>query len=288
MNNYQVSIIVPHYNTPDLLLRLIHSIPIRDDVEVIIVDDNSTVGLDELLLQLKKFTNIKFYKNDSGVKGAGASRNIGVKYATGRWILFADADDFFTEGLYEKISVYLQSDYDIVYFPPTSRDEKTKEPTSRHRLYEKLVNQFYEDPSQKHATEMKYGFCVPWSKLYKRELFEKNKLCFDEIMVSNDIMCMTKCAFYCRKITASNESIYCITRSEGTLTTKKKEDNFDIRVRVQIQRYLFIKEHLSRKEFHNTHVRRRTWGMIKLALRDGFGLRKVWEILVLYYQDKII
>lgn len=288
MNNYQVSIIVPHYNTPELLLRLIHSIPIRDDIEVLIVDDNSTVSLDELLQQLNDFSNVKFYKNDSGKKGAGGVRNTGLKHATGKWLLFADADDFFTEGLDEKISAYLQSDYDIVYFPPTSRDEQTKELTSRHRLYEKLVNQFYEEPSQKHLIEMKYGFCTPWSKLYKRELFEKNQLAFDEIMVSNDIMCMTKCAFYSQKISASNETIYCVTRGNDTLTTKKVERNFDIRVNVLIQRYHFLKEHLNKKEFKYTHVRRRAWGMIKIALRDGFGLRKVWDILLLYYQNRIM
>ena len=37
------SIIIPHHNTPDLLQRLLHSIPQRDDLEVIIVDDNGDV-----------------------------------------------------------------------------------------------------------------------------------------------------------------------------------------------------------------------------------------------------
>ena len=36
-----ISIIIPHYNTPSLLKRCIDSIPIREDIEVIIVDDNS-------------------------------------------------------------------------------------------------------------------------------------------------------------------------------------------------------------------------------------------------------
>ena len=36
------SIIIPHYNSPDLLLRLLKTIPVREDLEVIVVDDNST------------------------------------------------------------------------------------------------------------------------------------------------------------------------------------------------------------------------------------------------------
>lgn len=35
------TIIIPHFNTPTLLLRLIKSIPERNDLELIIVDDNS-------------------------------------------------------------------------------------------------------------------------------------------------------------------------------------------------------------------------------------------------------
>jgi glycosyltransferase involved in cell wall biosynthesis len=39
--NYNISIIVPHKNKLKLLERCLNSIPERDDIEVIIVDDNS-------------------------------------------------------------------------------------------------------------------------------------------------------------------------------------------------------------------------------------------------------
>lgn len=35
------SIIIPHKNTPDLLQRCLDSIPVCDDVQVIVVDDNN-------------------------------------------------------------------------------------------------------------------------------------------------------------------------------------------------------------------------------------------------------
>lgn len=38
---YKYSIIIPHYNIPELLQRCLDSIPERDDVQVIVVDDNS-------------------------------------------------------------------------------------------------------------------------------------------------------------------------------------------------------------------------------------------------------
>jgi glycosyltransferase involved in cell wall biosynthesis len=41
---YNYSFIIPHKNCPDLLQRCVDSIPDRDDVQVIVVDDNSDEG----------------------------------------------------------------------------------------------------------------------------------------------------------------------------------------------------------------------------------------------------
>ena len=38
--NPQFSIIIPHYNIPDLLMRCLESIPVSEDIQVIVVDDN--------------------------------------------------------------------------------------------------------------------------------------------------------------------------------------------------------------------------------------------------------
>ena len=35
------SIIIPHFDIPDLLMRCLKSIPVSEDIQVIVVDDNS-------------------------------------------------------------------------------------------------------------------------------------------------------------------------------------------------------------------------------------------------------
>lgn len=45
MDNIQLSIIIPHYNTPDSLIQLVQTIPVRRDIQILIVDDNSTVDM---------------------------------------------------------------------------------------------------------------------------------------------------------------------------------------------------------------------------------------------------
>jgi glycosyltransferase involved in cell wall biosynthesis len=41
MTDVKFSIIIPHYDIPDLLMRCLKSIPVSEDIQVIVVDDNS-------------------------------------------------------------------------------------------------------------------------------------------------------------------------------------------------------------------------------------------------------
>ena len=282
-----ISIIIPHYNMPDTLLRLIRSIPIKEEIEVLVVDDNSDISLETLLKKLELFPHVQLFQNDSGVKGAGASRNIALRKATGKWVLFADADDFYVEDFYDKLIPYLKSDYDMIYFSPISIDDKTGEESTRHVVYEEYINRYCHHPNLKNTTALKYGFCTPWSKLIRRSLLEEHGLRFDEIIVSNDIMCMTKCSYYSQKITATSETIYCITRGAGTLTSKGSEQNFDTRLEVSIRRYCFLRENLSKKEFRYTHVSRLALSKLMRVIFEHWGIRKLFAVLKLYHKYRI-
>lgn len=285
MENPVVSIIVPHFNTPDSLEHLVQSIPKREDIEVIIVDDNSTnVTIEDVKKRMEPYPMVSVYSNDSGKKGAGASRNVGLKKATGTWLLFADADDFFVENLYEKLKPYLDREYDAVYFPPTSMDVVTRQPSSRHVMYSELVHAYHDKPTERNLTEMKYLFCTPWSKLIRRSIFTKNKIAFDPVMVSNDIMAMTKSAYCCEKVAAATDIIYCVTRGGKTLTSKKNDANFDMRIRVLIRRYTFLRDHLSKRQFRYAHIDRLALGKLVDVVIEGWGIRKFFWILHMYHK----
>ena len=89
------SVIIPHYNIPKLLQRCLDSIPDIPDIQVIVVDDNSSVekvDFDNFPGKGRKYTTAIF---DKAGGGAGHARNIGLKHAEGKWLVFADSDDFF-------------------------------------------------------------------------------------------------------------------------------------------------------------------------------------------------
>lgn len=116
MARINYSFIIPHKNTPDLLQKCLDSIPRRDDVQIIVVDDNS----DEDKVDFSSFPGlddptVEVYLTKEG-KGAGYARNVGLKHAVGKWLVFADADDFFTGKINLLLDNNTSSESDVVFF----------------------------------------------------------------------------------------------------------------------------------------------------------------------------
>ena len=215
---YNYSIIIPHKNIPKLLQRCLESIPERVDIQIIIGDDNS----DPAIVDFEHFPgnnrcNTKIYFTKES-KGAGYARNIGLEFAYGKWLLFADADDFFTYDAFSTFDKYLKSKEDIIYFKVISKDSETLEYSDRADYYNKLIENYsYSNTDSQRF--LKYRHIVPWGKLIKRTLVVQNKLRFDEVKYSNDILFTTQVGYYAgNNIGIDMSCVYCITTTFGSLT----------------------------------------------------------------------
>ena len=73
------TIIIPHYNIPELLVRCLKSIPARDDIQIIVIDDGSNERNKSILKEIEQtFPYIQFiYQENLG--GAGGFF-AGMKY----------------------------------------------------------------------------------------------------------------------------------------------------------------------------------------------------------------
>ena len=89
MQDTLLSIIIPTYNRPQLLLRAVNSALAQtiEDFEVIVVDDCSSKPID-----LPEHPHLRIIRLPEN-KGGSAARNIGTEAAKGRWINFLDDDD---------------------------------------------------------------------------------------------------------------------------------------------------------------------------------------------------
>lgn len=89
----KVSIVIPTYNCLDYLPKAIGSVlqQTHQDIELIIIDDNSNDGTSTYLASIDDERIITL--STLGV-GAPQARNLGIDKATGEFIAFLDADDF--------------------------------------------------------------------------------------------------------------------------------------------------------------------------------------------------
>jgi len=280
-DNRQLSIVIPHYNSAGTLEKLLTSIPDIDDIEVLVVDDNSDVEqLDKIQYYVNESRkNTKIYTNDSNLNSAGRCRNIGLKHAVGEWILFADADDYFVDGWWEIVNLYLETDYDIVYFAPTSYNIIENKKSKRHLKYKILVSHFAEEPTQENNVRLRFLYESPWSKLISKEMIRKNEIVFDETIVSNDVMFSMICGYHANKICATKDIIYCITESKGTLTTSPSYENMMVRLAVFSKRYRYVKKVVTMEEWWQINLRGGYF--INMAKNQGFSKFQILKIYIL-------
>ena len=234
------SIIIPHKNAINLLQRCLNSIPKRVDVQVIVVDDNSDLSINDFeIISNQMKPNVEIYFNNEG-KGAGSARNIGLKYAKGKWVIFADSDDFFTNDAFVYFDKYVNSSYDIVYFEPCSAYSDTLLPADRHLYYKKLIDEFEEDNIFTNE-KLRYNFGVPWCKMILRNIIEINNILFDEIMFSNDIMFSLKIGYLSKIISADYRVVYCATVTKGSLVNIRSSESLKCRYMVVLRQNKFLR-----------------------------------------------
>lgn len=117
----KVTVIIPVYNQESLVIRALDSIPKRDDIEIIVIDDKST---DDTWLNLLKYAKenpeVVLLYNDEN-KGVGYTVNKGFDNARGEYIVLLGSDDYFYKEEFEKVLDELDGT-DLVYFNLKSND----------------------------------------------------------------------------------------------------------------------------------------------------------------------
>lgn len=212
------SFVIPHHNTPDLLQRLIDSIPQREDIEIIVVDDNSD---DDKKANITRSDVRTIYIDKEHTKGAGRARNVGMDAATGKWLLFADADDFYKPGFINVLDEYKDNDIDILFFNVDSVDSKTLMPDKKKRssYQQRVVNSY--DGSKESANNMLFFRYAPWCKMISNEFVKKYGFQYEETSINNDSFFALQTSYFATKWKVDKRILYTLTMCVGSITYSK-------------------------------------------------------------------
>lgn len=217
MNNIEYSFVIPHHNTPDLLQRLINSIPVRDDIEIIVVDDNSDEGKKADICRPDVKT---IYIDKENSSGAGKARNVGMEVAKGKWLLFADSDDFYKPGFIEVLDDYKDDDIEMLFYNIDSVDSDTLQPTekkyNRALLHQILIASY--DGSQKTVDDLLFMGFGPWRRMLRSDFVKKYGFRFEEIPKGNDQLFSLLASYFAKKWKVDKRLVYTLTYAKESIT----------------------------------------------------------------------
>ena len=118
MKKIKVSVIIPCWNAEKWITKCLKSIPKRDDIEVIVINDGSTDKTKGYLNNFKAFgyKDLIIIDYDEN-KGVSYARNKGIEKSKGEYLLFVDSDDYVYEDVFNKIvDNYLNGEYELVFY----------------------------------------------------------------------------------------------------------------------------------------------------------------------------
>lgn len=218
MSTYKYTVIIPHYNIPQLLMRCLASIPVREEIQVVVVDDCSPNGenFPEIYPALKR-PHLTYLRTSQG-GSAGRARNLGLAHAKGDWVTFMDADDLFVEGMFEVVEKNLDEEADVVFFNAISvMSDNLSQPADRN-YYAPFFEQYQIDKSE---TDLRYNFQALWGKFFKRSFIEAHHIACDTTRYSNDVRFSFLAGIYAQKISVSKDPLYIVTQREGSLAASQ-------------------------------------------------------------------
>lgn len=206
----RVSVIIPVYNTEQWLPRCLDSIihQTLQELEIICIDDASIDGSRDILESYaQKDRRIRLLRNAVNA-GVGASRNLGLRAATGDYVGFVDSDDFVLLSFYQRL-VNAAREVEIVKGDIWGFDNESEEPGTREYY---AINPL--------VARNKNWFCYGFtSAIFKRELLERHAVFFPERMRTMEDPCFTiHAVLQARHVALVDDALYFYAENPASAT----------------------------------------------------------------------
>jgi len=216
----KVSVIVPVWGVEKYIDKCLKSLVNQtlDDIEIIIVNDESPDNSQKIIDDYKKKYPNKIVSLKQKNAGQGAARNYGLKYAKGEYIGYVDSDDYIELNMFEKMyNKAVEEKLDLVICCYKNIFEKNNK-----EKIEKLFQKTEDD-----ITNAFFNNIGVWNKLYKRELLTniefKSKVWYEDFAFTCKVIMKSK------KINFIEEGLYnYVIRNGSTMNNNNTKRNLEI------------------------------------------------------------
>ena len=220
MQNIEISVIIPVYNSEKYLRECLDSVFDQSfslPYEVITsINGSKDSSIDILKEYSKKYPNLIILEDEAN-RGAAIARILGIEKARGKYIAFIDSDDYYHHDFLRIMHEQIEKGYDIVGCNYYHRYKK--------RVAKNIGSSFRVFNSVQATKALLIDFNMRgymWNKLYKKELFTNTKMLypktpgtlFEDVVTLysilqniNSFKCITKPLYYYRKNYSSVTSV---------------------------------------------------------------------------------
>lgn len=223
----KVSVVIPVYNSEKYIDECLHSILNQSlkEIEIICINDGSTdTSNDKLKAYERLDPRIRTFEQKN--IGAGATRNKGIRLATGDFLYFMDSDDILDKSALEYLYNFAsRHQLDLILFDGSSffETQDMKEQNPQYITLYKRKN-FYsgiQKGSELFKKMNKTGDLIvgPPFQFSKRDFIEKNKIRFPEGTTHEDNLFTFLVMMYAERAYYMNKTFYRRRVHSGSVMT---------------------------------------------------------------------
>ena len=248
----KVSVILPVYNVGKYIDRCMESLVHQtySNLEIILIDDGATDNSPQICDDWTiKDKRVKVIHKENG--GVSSARNVGLKNASGEYLMFVDPDDYISLDAIEKF-IAKMPEYDCVY----SKYNIVGKTTTRcneiniEKLTKNIDIGYFIGNRCKHKKNEVIKQSIMGSVcriLFKRELFRD--ICFPEnLRYSEDFVVIMEILAKKPKIGALNEYLYNYYQNDQSYTAAVKLSKIDDSLSILPYMYKYFREPRFRKK----------------------------------------